>query len=475
MIKYRIPLLYDFVMPNYILPNAIITELGIINYLHSLNSTRLNTDSFFEQSLNSGSDDHNPLTFLFDRNLGTFPNSVGGQSTHLLSGLYNHVLDRPEEALYFGKRHFKKYVYPIKVTPHFDDFSGVVNNGTKLNGEYFWKHMSAQALEDARNKTAFVFLDYAQENYIEKESYIKLHESLKNSCIPKSQIILAFNSFNAEELYQQWFTEEEQRLVVKNWPFVLSNTSYYYSLNFQATIEPLKFLSLRNKLRKNHFIFKVRRPRNYRKTLLYRLHNDNLLDKGDWSCLQKIPYNDYTIDKMESLYNIKIDKDKIRELHNSFPHSLQDEKNGTYDNISSWTDRHTNTYENAYFYICTETYTHGLYKSVTEKVCKPLVNFMPFVFVSFAGALKHLHSLGFKTFHPFIDESYDDEPDENKRLNMIYKEITKIASMSKEEIHEWYWKMQDILMHNHHNLLNYYKNETHSLEIIKYLHEQVNN
>jgi len=36
--KYRIPFFYDYVFPTFILPNALITELGIVNYMHSMYS-----------------------------------------------------------------------------------------------------------------------------------------------------------------------------------------------------------------------------------------------------------------------------------------------------------------------------------------------------------------------------------------------------------------------------------------------------
>lgn len=460
-------------MPNYILPNAIITELGIVNYLHSLYSNRIKRNSFFEQSLNSGNDINNPLTFMFGDNLGTFPNSMGGESTHLLSGVYKSVLDCTEDSLYFGKKKYDRYIYPIKISPHIDDFSGVTTTGSKLNGEYFWKHMSAEALEDAKNGRAIILLDYAQENYIEIPSYERLHVGLRQSGIPPSQVILAFNSFNAKELYETWYPPEQRRLEVINWPFVLTNTSYFYAKTHTAKIMMDEFLQSRNTIRENHFLLKIRRPRYYRQVLLYKLHTDNLLHLGDWSWLSDHTYRDFDIDQMTRQYGFELDKEKIKDLFKQFPHMLKAEQNDTYDTISSWTDSQVESYKNTYFYICTETYTHGEHKSVTEKVCKPMANFLPFVFVSFPGALKLLRELGFKTFSPFIDESYDDEPDEGKRVNMVYKEIQKICSMTKEELHDWYWKMEDIYIHNYKHLMEFYKNDTHVLNLVKYLHERV--
>lgn len=472
--KYNLTFLYDYVMPNYILPNAILTELGIINYLHSLNSNRLqNKNSFFEQSLNADNDIHSPLTFLFGDTLGHFPNSVGGQPSNLFSCAFSELVEIKEDSLYFGKKYSEKYIYPIKITPKIDDFSGCNYPGSKLNGEYFWKHMSAQALEDAKKGKCVIFLDYAQENYIESYSYERLHTCLQYSDIPKSQVVLAFNSFNAKEVYDSWFNKDQQRLEIVNWPFVLSNTSHYYANSKHAKLSLNEFTQSENTIRKNHFLFKIRRPRFYRQALLYKLHNEDLLKLGDWSWLSDHRLQENDIINMNHLYGFNIDADKIKSLYAEFPKLLQDEQGESYSTISAWTDNQVNSYKNTYFYICTETYTHGEHKSVTEKVCKPFANFLPFVFLSFCGALKHLRELGFKTFHPFIDESYDDEIDEHKRLVMVYKEIEKICKMPKEDLHKWYWNMKDIYIHNHNHLIDYYKKENYTLELVKFLQNKM--
>ena len=473
MKRYYLPLFYDVILPNYIMPNALIPEMAMVNYLHGMNSTRfLQGNSFFEQNLNAGNDNHTPLTFMFDNTFGNYPNSSGGGG-NITSGMYDSLVVRNVNSLYLGKRTADKYIYPITVSPHFDDFIGLTTTGSKLNGEYFWKHMSSQALEDARNGRALIFLDYGQENYISQTAYEKLHYAIDRSGIPKEQIILAFNSFNAQELYESWFTVEQRRLEVKNWPYVLANTSFYYSKVFEARIEPEKFIASKNTLRKNHFVFKIRRPRSYRQALLFKMCSDDLLNLGDWSWLQQATYDEQSLENTKHYFQFDIDNEKIKNLYQQLPHSLQDEQ-GSYSTISSWTDKQTLTYENAYFYICTETYTHGEYKSVTEKVCKPMVNFLPFLFVSFKGALAWLRHLGFKTFSPFIDESYDDEPDESKRVNMVYNEIKRLCSMSKEELHNWYWQMEDILLHNRNHLLAFHENDTHAVKLIEYLHNRVN-
>lgn len=472
--KIKLPIFYDYVFPNYILPNAITTELGIVNYLHSLNSNKLRPHSFFDQSIHTGTDSDNLLTFMFGNSLGNFPNSTGGQGTHLQSGMYHEIVECVENAVCLGKQHFNKYIYPIRVSPHLDDFAGFARVGSKLNGDYFWKHISAEVLEDARKGRALIFLDFAQENFIEKSSYINLHASLEKSGIPPEQIVLAFNSFNAQELYESWFNLSERKMQVLNWPFVLNNTSFYYLNATYARVPIGDFLQSESKIRDHHLLFKIRRPRSYRQAFLYQMNFDGILEKADWSWLTKTPYDENTVTNIKNSYQLTFDTDSVKELYKTFPHPLKNEPTGTFDTISSWTDSQIESYKNAYFYVCTETYAHGQYKSVTEKVCKPMVNFMPFVFMSFTGALSLLRSLGFKTFSPFIDESYDNEPDEVKRFNMIYSEIRRISQMSKDEIHAWYWQMKDILIHNHNLVLNFYKDDQYTINLIRYLGQRIN-
>ena len=81
-----------------------------------------------------------------------------------------------------------------------------------------------------------------------------------------------------------------------------------------------------------------------------------------------------------------------------------------------------------------------------------MVNLQPFIYVGCAGALKQLQEWGIKTFHPYIDESYDDEKDPVIRFKMIENEIRKLNEKPMEEIHEWYYSIKDTLLHNQQQL-----------------------
>jgi hypothetical protein len=468
---HRLVFLYDYVFPNMVLPNALINEYGIINYLHTLYSNKNTSNSFFDDAGGQQS----PTTTIFDNKLGSWPNSLRTNGPHLKAPVYDSYMSYHEQSLYFGKQLLRKYIYPIKINPHIDEFIGVnLRPGNKLNGEYFWKHMSAEALQDAQQGRALIFLDYGQENFIEKTSYVNLHEALRHSGIPKEQVLLAVNSFNAKEVYEDWFTPEERRLQVMNWPFVMVASSYHYANCSPAQgLDLEQFKKTESTIRKNHFLFKIRNLRQHRLTLLYKMANEGLLEKTDWSCLTPVRYNASEVKHVSDTYNFDLDSDIIASLCALLPRSLESEPTISHSSVSAWTDSHTTAHKDSYMYICTETFVHGEYKSLTEKVFKPIANFQPFVFVAYPGALSLLQSLGFKTFSPFIDESYDNEKDEVVRLQLIYKEIERIGDMSKQEIHDWYWSMKDILIHNHNHLLTLHNQEPKSLELIKYLHDRI--
>jgi len=93
----------------------------------------------------------------------------------------------------------------------------------------------------------------------------------------------------------------------------------------------------------------------------------------------------------------------------------------------------------------------------------------PFIILGNRGSLKKLKEMGYKTFHPFINETYDDLPTFD-RFDAIIKEIKRIDSIPDKA--KWYDSIRDILEHNyqilnkrdtepplaHVELFNYYNN-----------------
>ena len=96
-------------------------------------------------------------------------------------------------------------------------------------------------------------------------------------------------------------------------------------------------------------------------------------------------------------------------------------------------------------YLVTETVATGRRHHLTEKTFKPIAMGMPFVIVGTQGSLKYLRSYGFQTFGDLWDESYDDEPDDSKRIEKIAQVLKQLEDSDRQSI---FRSAHDIIQHN---------------------------
>lgn len=84
----------------------------------------------------------------------------------------------------------------------------------------------------------------------------------------------------------------------------------------------------------------------------------------------------------------------------------------------------------------------------TEKTYKPFWFKQAFIVCAVPGFLKYMNQIGWQTFSPYIDESYDREKDDNKRLEMIVAEVKRLNSFTEEE---WFRFRQGVQPNIEHN------------------------
>ena len=114
--------------------------------------------------------------------------------------------------------------------------------------------------------------------------------------------------------------------------------------------------------------------------------------------------------------------------------------------FSVWDD---SLYNDTFFSYLYESYAYNTKTTyMSEKFWKTVLNFHPTLLVTNPHTLRHLKERGYKTFSPFIDESYDNEEDFDLRTNMLLSEVNRLCEMSKTELLDWYTKQSDILIHN---------------------------
>ena len=102
-------------------------------------------------------------------------------------------------------------------------------------------------------------------------------------------------------------------------------------------------------------------------------------------------------------------------------------------------------YQKSAYSIITETNADNTFSFFTEKTAKPILGKR--LFITFNGQyfLRNLRELGFKTFDGIIDESYDTEPDDQKRWQGA---LEAAIWLSKQDQSEIFKKIEPIAEHN---------------------------
>jgi hypothetical protein len=109
------------------------------------------------------------------------------------------------------------------------------------------------------------------------------------------------------------------------------------------------------------------------------------------------------------------------------------------------------------WHVVTETVFYEPKQHLTEKIFKPIVSMRPFILISAPGNLAYLRSYGFKTFSNWIDESYDNEIDNNRRLDMIVNELEKLCSLSRDQLYKMHQEMLPVLHYNKQHFFGGFK------------------
>lgn len=96
--------------------------------------------------------------------------------------------------------------------------------------------------------------------------------------------------------------------------------------------------------------------------------------------------------------------------------------------------------------ILEEQHCFGIFP--TEKTFKPMKMMQPFIVVTAPHFLEFLREKGYKTFSPYIDETYDTIEDDESRLLAIMDEVERLMKMTKPEIRQWIKDLTPVLHYN---------------------------
>lgn len=356
-----------------------------------------------------------------------------------------------EECLAQGK----KFIYPIEI---------LRSNHAWLLPKLYREHSPWPAISESTKKAlrqgqAVILLthlklqsDSSRGDPVRSHVFERLHAALNHFQIPPSAVVYAGVSAELPKIYQQFLQTHTVPEPLRAVEYVnyLEKGWFLYFEKYRAAGEIFDFESCKkdsSRLRTHKFLCFNHEPRAHRKLNLMWLFKNNLLEENlisfgttehllKYDAENPLPQDSEFADLMRD-YPAAVESrlpmivDAPKGLHISF--------------CTRW------PFADSYFSFLTERIydCQNGWTLLTPKVFKAICNVHPFIVLGQHGYLESIRSAGYKTFSPFIDESYDLIEDPVQRTKAVWQEVRRLCAMSMPELHQWYYSMLPILEHNH--------------------------
>lgn len=230
---------------------------------------------------------------------------------------------------------------------------------------------------------------------------------------------------------------------------------------------------------RKRFLFTNRRYSVDRAYLYFKLHQNKLLDNMHCTFRLENIYNDNPLTLSDVVNQLDSDYDdpslmdylrtNVNDIAPTLPHQIKCELSQVYKTDYKKTFLYTfwniAAHNSTDISLVAETFrTHyGIrpndihYKNfyfITEKTYRTILLKQPFILFSNPHALKHLKKAGYKTFSPYINESYDSMENVFARQYLIVAEVKRISNMPPNEFNELISKCKEIANYNYEVMMN---------------------
>ena len=452
-------LVYDYIYTGDVLPNAL---------NHNYSNSLFKNHAFVDESVIS----YYRENFIQLPNLNAYLD-VNSKLINRIT--YNEYINNN----YANSKNIA-FCYPIEPYANIDHVLGTMGSFDKRS---VIGNIPTNTLAELQNpnNNFYLLIAFTNEGTIGKHLFEYLYNICYDYNIPNKKLIFSIACPDIETHHQKYVISEkipkEHQIKTLFWHWSLRQKADEANLILydETLINQDKFKTKpsivsntdlnTSIIRNNKFMIFNRRLRDHRIVLISLLGN-KFIENNLVSYDMDMNHNDTSSEFFKSRLNgtlIDLAVENLKEIYEKNKKSIID-----FDDINSvlgFGYEVHKPYLDSYIHICTETnfYEPGIYFS--EKTWKPILNLQPFINVNYQGALKHLKEMGFETFHPFINEEYDNILDPKKRIEFIYNEITRINNLPINEIHDWYHGIQDILVYNQNHALQHRKESEYQIKL----------
>jgi hypothetical protein len=325
-------------------------------------------------------------------------------------------------------------------------------------------------LSDIKPNSRILFINYG-EGFSNDQLFNTIHRTIQFNKLT-GYIEYRNCAVNNQEMYDIYCAKNKVPKLIntctyKNVGFLENNHTIY-----EAPSVPINVLPFEEKKLFNSYNWNAWR---HRLALISMLNYNDLIDSGYMTSpgVNKYQYNqksDFEMLYRETSYffeghALKNDiLQKLKTLESTYPLVIDDRTkfNNNTDYACFDLVMKAPLYEcriNSLFEVITETKFTGEH-FFSEKTYIPISMKRPFFMVNGVGSLKSLKKIGFKTFDPIIDESYDEETNDVNRMIKIVSEINKWQQLRVSDpllFKGKYDSMKSILEYNYQVFMSYKK------------------
>lgn len=327
-----------------------------------------------------------------------------------------------------------------------------------------WSVIPQEILDHLINGRAYLIMNNEMEYETELpfDGFYRLYN--KNPLVPCNKIIFLTPSAGAKILYNEYCVSNQ---IPSNYRFSIMYAPHMDLTFNEGPIAMSEYDRVFDKPKK--FICLNRVFRWHRPILISWLESRGLLDQGYYSlgtaphdhtaAEQKNGFENWIISEVLGMPcsnpNIKFELIKgIKTIASRLPICL--DYPDFVINYANYIFTPVEYVKNSYFQIVPGTHFFDWQERSpgwNEKEWKPVLFRQPFILVNRPGTLAQMRRFGICTFHPWIDESYDEIEDDWLRLRAIVNEVERLCKLSIEEWEKITDEMWHILEYNRNHII----------------------
>lgn len=341
---------------------------------------------------------------------------------------------------------------------------------SKGGGVFIYDHLDRDALSAITDNGGYLLIDHIVESFFGRQDMVeRLHGGIAEAKLDPQRIVLLNGNMISTTRYDAICDD----LGIKDQAHVIPFSGCFWLVNAHNQSNAANRLELANRERRAYnalshektrkFVSFNGKGRPHRTYVVLRMIGDGYAKDGYISLLGHEADESPSVEKIAAQIRNFPDATRlsshIPDFVEKLPLTIDVSREKSRENMAlkfvlPWASPDPDFYDQTHFSVVLDTsFSDEGTLFQTPIAYKSFMNFSPFVYFGNKGGLKCLKEIGFESFEPLINESYDDISDDNQRLLAAYSEFERLVNLSHAQLNEGVREIWPKLLHNY-NLIH---------------------